>query len=88
MALCSGEYRGAPSIKAFRHYVISRTLRETEQLAFRIYVTDSIYLRDVKNQAIAKRWYDLIQKPDPPMTKEKATRVASDIIKKAGIIVT
>ena len=57
-------------------------LREARDLSYRVYVTDSLKLSG-EHKYIERRWYDLV-KPQPEMD---ADEIATDVIKRAGLVI-
>lgn len=68
-------------------YCEAVTLKEVEELSFKIYVTDSVqYLtKSLAQEAIEQRWVDIAY---PPIIEDiDADEVALDIISRAGLVV-
>lgn len=62
-------------------YVKTRYREYQRELAYRIYVSDTLFYRN-KNQALGVRYYDMIySKPD----QRSADEIVADIIKNAGL---
>lgn len=81
--LAYGEYRGRRNIRPFLRYVIARLDEENREMAYRIYVTQS--LQNVpQNKYITKSYYDMIY--PKPEDNRSAEEIADDIIEKAGLI--
>lgn len=62
-------------------YVRAVLEADTEALAYRIYVTDSLYSAG-NNKRLTQRWYDLIRKPQEQIN---ADDIAMDIIERMGL---
>lgn len=79
---CSyGEYQGKKSVVSFLRYAISRFKKEQREMAFRIYITDSLYYAR-REEMIGERWIDLLNKKVDLRTGDE---IARDIIKGAGL---
>jgi len=62
-------------------YVKTRYREYQRELAYRIYVSDTLFYRN-KNQALGVRYYDMLyKKPDT----RSADEIVADIIKNAGL---
>lgn len=57
-------------------YVLARAQREAQTLAYRIYVTDSLFYR-AQNKAFTERWYDLAKNEH---NVEHDNRTAEEVI--------
>ena len=65
-------------------YVIARIEEHKREMAYRYYITDSMYFMP-RNQAPNERFYDLVNS-GPPDTRS-GDEIAIDIITRAGLVV-
>ncbi len=65
----------------FIQYAISKYKQEQEEMAYRIYVTDSIYYRN-QNKALSERYIDLIRHK---VDDRDGDEIVAEIIQKAGL---
>lgn len=68
----------------FIRYFNRRFRREQEDMAYRTYVTDSLYLRD-RGKTHTARWIDVVR----PRAAEDVDpqRVLDDLVERAGLVV-
>lgn len=79
--LAYGEYRGKRTVKHFMRYVRARLEEYQQTLAYRIYISDSLFCAG-DNKRLVSRFYDVITKPKDTRT---ADEIATDIINRLGI---
>lgn len=61
-------------------YVIEN---EIEQLKYRIYVTDALYV--ISNGRLSKRYYDIANVPKPREDDRTGDEIAADVIERIGL---
>lgn len=64
--------------------MLARYRKERDEMAFKVYVTDSLYLMG-QHKFIGRRWYDQVR-PKVYDDTDAATVVA-DVTKRAGLVV-
>lgn len=65
--------------------MLARYRRERDEMAFKVYVTDSLYLMG-QQKFIGRRWYDQVR---PKVYEDiDAAEVVADVTKRAGLVVT
>ena len=62
-------------------YAISKYKKEQEEMAYRIYMTDSLYYR-AQNQYMNVRYYDLLNRK---IDNRSGDEIATDVIHKIGL---
>ena len=66
-------------------YAIARYEKDQEELAYRIYITDSLYLF-AQGKAASSRYYDIISKKQEENTEQgDGLDVAKNILSRAGV---
>ena len=65
----------------FLRYAISRFKYEQDEMAYRVYVTDSIYYKG-HNQMINKRFFDMLNEK---VDNRNGDEIALDVMNKAGL---
>lgn len=65
-------------------YVMSRYEEYQREMAYRIYVTDSLYLNG-QNQRFVKRYSEFIGLTQNEVDTRTGDEIAEDIIKRAGL---
>ena len=63
-------------------YAISRFKKEQEDMAYAIYVTDTLYYNS-HNKCLNNRFFDLID--DKPVKEEKAEDIVANVMAGAGL---
>ena len=66
----------------FLHYAISRYQHEQTDMAYRVYMTDTLFYHN-QQKALSTRFYDMIHKPVED--DEKADDIVADILTRAGL---
>lgn len=66
----------------FLKYAISRFNHEQKEMAYMVYMTDTLYYK-AKNQMINTRFVDMIEQKN--VDNRTGDEIALDIIKKAGL---
>lgn len=65
--------------------MLARYRKERDEIAFKVYVTDSLYLMG-QQKFIGRRWYDQVR-PKVYEDIDAAAAVVADVTKRAGLVV-
>lgn len=74
---CYGEYKGNP--RHFKCYLLSKYKEYAEEVAYRVYITDSIFYY-MQNKSISIRYYDMLHQS--PKDERTGDEIALEIIEK------
>lgn len=69
-------------MKLFMRYVMARFKEYQRELAYRVYISDSLFYYGQQKQ-LTKRWSDIAY--PKPVDKRSGDEIALEVIKKAGL---
>lgn len=75
--LCYGEYKGNP--RHFKCYLLSKYKEYANEVAYKMYITDSIYYYMQENKSINIRYMDMIHQ-SREVDERTGDEIAIDII--------
>lgn len=79
-----GEYTGPRRARPFARYLTARRRRESEEAAYRVYVTESLRL-SVQSRYIAKPFMELMRGAAEPADTRSGDEIAADVIGRLGL---
>ena len=65
-------------------YVRAAIAQDSEEYAYKVYMTDSAQL-SVENKYISRRWCEIMEDMKKPVDNRTGDEVAADVIKRLGL---
>jgi len=72
-------------ISPFLHYVRSAIEKDTEEYAFKVYMTDSVQMVG-EQKHITKRWCEFVEDIKKPVDDRSGDEVAAEVIMRLSLI--